>query len=284
MALGAREMRPGGLLNSCITGLGDFSSQSALKQHLERWVSCIPQSLFTGLLWLDAVVILALLCFPLNGALLACAAILHLIQMKRHHLSFDGADEMVLVCLTALAVGSLGNSESAAALFIAAEAALAYFVAGIYKAASPYWKRGLALLLITRTRLFGQQRLSQALQRHPRITAALELIFVSWEVIFPVALIVPPRILFVFLMVGLLFHLSCAWVMGLNTFVWAFAATYPCIYFCNQQLRSMLTTSVADGLSLGVALVLGVAVALMNVYLTRRLVIAEAKFNATAMR
>jgi hypothetical protein len=37
---------------------------------------------------------------------------------------------------------------------------------------------------------------------------------------------------------GLSFHLVAAVVMGLNTFVWAFSATYPAILHCRSWLWS----------------------------------------------
>jgi hypothetical protein len=34
-----------------------------------------------------------------------------------------------------------------------------------------------------------------------------------------------------------IFHASTAIVMGLNTFFWAFLATYPAVFFVNQDIR-----------------------------------------------
>jgi len=272
--LGAKEMRPGGMLNWGIAGLGDFSSQKAFKRPIEEWVALMPQWMFTTLLGLDALVLPALFILPTNGLLLAFAAVLHLIEMKRHYLSYDGADEMILLCLTAIAFGRLTHSPEATAYFIAAEAGLAYFIAGIYKAASPFWKKGLALMLITRTRLFGQQNLSTALQQHPRAASAFEFIFVLWESIFVAAMFAPPKVLLAILAVGLVFHLGCAWVMGLNTFLWAFGATYSCVFFCNQQLRLLLGSSRSNSLSVALALAIGITVAIMTFRIGGRVQIA----------
>ncbi len=274
LSLGAKEMRPGGMLNWGIAGLGDFSSQTALKRPVEQLVAVMPQQLFRMLLVFDAMVLSALFIWPGNGMLLAFAAALQLIEMKRHYLSYDGADEMILLCLTAIALGRLTRSPEAPAYFIAAEAGLAYFIAGIYKAASPFWKRGLALMLITRTRLFGQQNLSRALQQYPRAASAFEFAFVLWESIFVAALFAPPKVLLATLAAGLIFHLACAWVMGLNTFLWAFGATYSCVFFCNQQLRLMFGSSLSNGLSVGLAVAIGIIVAIMTFRIGGRVRIA----------
>jgi hypothetical protein len=41
----------------------------------------------------------------------------------------------------------------------------------------------------------------------------------------------------VFAVLGILFHVANAVIMGLNTFVWAFVETYPAILFCAVSLR-----------------------------------------------
>ena len=55
------------------------------------------------------------------------------------------------------------------------------------------------------------------------------------EALFPLVLLVPHSIGLYFLVGGALFHASCAFVMGLNSFFWAFVATYPAIYFLRMN-------------------------------------------------
>ncbi|MEP6717029.1 MAG: hypothetical protein ABJC09_15775 [Terriglobia bacterium] len=268
-ALNRREMRPGGVLNWSIAGLVDFSAHGLVKSRLEALTARLSHRAFLALLVLDGLVTTALFIFPANPILLGAAASLLLIQMKRHYLCYDGADEAVFFCLMALTVGKITGADRLTAWFIAAEACLAYLVAGIYKAASPFWKGGQALLLITRTRLFGREDVAKILRRHVRITAASEFAIVFWESVFPIALFVPPEVLIPILAVGLFFHLSCAWIMGLNTFLWAFGAMYPCVIFANQELRSALSPATRDYLSIGLLLTIGGAVALLTALVPR---------------
>jgi hypothetical protein len=58
-----------------------------------------------------------------------------------------------------------------------------------------------------------------------------------FECTFPLALISGGTGFAVFAVIGLLFHVLSAMTMGLNTFVWAFVATYPAILFCSFSLR-----------------------------------------------
>jgi hypothetical protein len=281
LAASTKEMRPGGILNWSVAGLVDFSAHTAVRFRLEALIGRIPRRVFTALLLLDAVVVTALFIFPTNSALLIASALLLLIQMKRHYMSYDGADEMIFLCLIALFVGRIMDASRIAVFFLAAEASLAYLVAGMYKAFSPYWKKGQALLLITRTNLFGQEDVARILQRHLAVTRNFEFVFVLWESTFPIALVAPPKLLVLILAVGLIFHISCAWVMGLNTFLWAFAATYPCVIYANQELRSLLSPNTSLYLMAGLIVGIGSVLALLAVGVPRKRPLNDYGFGIT---
>jgi hypothetical protein len=190
----------------------------------------------------------------------AAAAALLLIEMKRHYFSVDGSEEMTLLFLAASCLGGLGDSSRYVAFFLAAELALAYTTAGAYKAASAFWQGGKALQHITRTRAFGHPWVSRLLQRHPSVSRYSELALVLWESGFAIALIAPRPVLWMMLAAGLVFHLSCAWVMGLNTFLWAFAAGYPCVIFANGEIHRMVKAPVDGYLTAALSLGVGLAV------------------------
>jgi hypothetical protein len=246
LALARRERRTGGMLNWEVAGLVleepplRALSFARLRSFVWKCFVGMPPWVFTCLLWIDAGVILGLFLFPATIALRAAAALLLLIEMKRHYFSVDGSDEMMLLCLAATCLGGIGNSDRYVALFLAAELVLAYTTAGVYKAASPFWQKGKALLCITRTRAFGHPRVSKLLKRYPLLSYFSELSLVILESGFLIALIAPRPVLWLMLGAALVFHLSCAWVMGLNTFLWAFAAGYPCVIFANQEIHSVV--------------------------------------------
>ena len=266
LALARRERRPGGMLNWRVAGMvmdeTSFSLSRLARVRRLLWKSFIgmPPWLFTCLLWTEAAVVLSLFLFPATTALRVAAAALLLIEMKRHYFSVDGSDEMMLLFLAATSLGGLGNSSLYLAWFLAAEIVLAYTTAGVYKAASPFWQKGKALLSITRTRAFGHPRISQLLRRYPLLAHASELSLVLWESGFIIALFAPRPVLWIFLAAGVVFHLSCALVMGLNTFLWAFAAGYPCVIFANQQIHTVVKAPLDGYLTLALTLVVTVAV------------------------
>jgi uncharacterized membrane protein (DUF485 family) len=264
-----REMEEGGILNWSLSGLTDYESQPAFRFRIERITARLPQSFFTASLFLDACVVTVLFVFPTNPFLLFAAAFCLVLQMKRQYLSYDGADEMTLLCLVALGFGVAIGKPAYSALFIACEVCLAYCVAGIYKAASPYWKQGRALQLVTRTQLFGQQKVARLLQRNRRMTSIFELAFVLWESVFLIVLFVNPDCMGAMLLVGLVFHIACAWVMGLNTFLWAFAATYPCILFANQQVHGLLSAATCSNVAWSLGVGISTCVVILTAYIPR---------------
>ena len=236
------------MFNWRITRLINFSRASAVSLVLEKVVTAIPQRFFVFLFWLEVLVVILLFLWPGNIFYVVIVTVLFLLQMKRHYFSFDGADQMVFVVLVAATLGTICRSQRSAVFFLAGEVTLAYLVAGLYKVSSPYWKRGRALLLITQTRLFGHEKVAAILQAHPVFATATQFILVFWESSFVVSLIAPPKILTMFLIAGIVFHISCAWIMGLNTFPWAFVASYPSIVYVNREFRSFI--SPAKGLFL----------------------------------
>ena len=164
---------------------------------------------------------------PWSIPLVTLTAGLYLLMTKRNHLSNDGSDDMVVVVLVASALAMLGSSafaRTAWAVFLTGQLLLAYFVSGISKAQSDVWWRGDATTAVLRTRIFGHPRYAQLLSRHPTTAVILTRLTFIFEVLLPAALFAPRPIFLWALGVALLFHLCCAVAMGLNTFVWAFAA------------------------------------------------------------
>jgi len=120
--------------------------------------------------------------------------------------------------------------------FIAAQALLSYFAAGISKISNAKWREGSALQSILNTATYGHVRAAALLNRRPWLGG-----FVGWsvifvELVFPVALIAPPGVLIALLFAGAMLHLGTAVLIGLDTFFWAFTATFPAIIFVHGVL------------------------------------------------
>jgi len=57
---------------------------------------------------------------------------------------------------------------------------------------------------------------------------------ILFEVLGPLGVLTGPKPTLLFLVSGVLFHLSIAVAMGLNTFFWAFTSPFPAVYYMSQ--------------------------------------------------
>jgi len=100
------------------------------------------------------------------------------------------------------------------------------------------WRQGDAVYYIFNTESYGLAPVATFLHAHPLIRAWATWSTMVMETLFPLVLVLPLPLGAVFLAWGLLFHLANAVVMGLNSFLWSFAATYPAIVYCASAWRS----------------------------------------------
>lgn len=158
----------------------------------------------------------------------------------RRRVGGDGASQMTMLVLTASALDftfqPIGHCCRAAAFFITAQACLSYIVAGIAKVISGLWRSGDALRNVLDTNTFGSIWLSGILRTHPSLAQFLNWSVVTGEVAFSLVLFAPKPVRLGMLGAGVAFHLVNAVAMGLNDFLWAFLATYPCIYWVATQI------------------------------------------------
>jgi hypothetical protein len=128
------------------------------------------------------------------------------------------------------------TAQRAGLLFVAAQAVLAYFTSGYVKLISPSWRSGDALRGILNTRSYGYQDLAKLLTVHPRLSVAGCWLTIAFECLGPFFVFLGPIPCLVFLVGGVIFHISIAVTMGLNNFVWSFLATYPALLYASTIL------------------------------------------------
>jgi hypothetical protein len=181
---------------------------------------------------------------PLRAPMVGVVTLGYAWVFLRAPLGHDGADQMTYVtslsCLLARLVGTERGLMLALA-FIAAQATLAYFVAGVAKAVSPLWIR-VGFRGILGTTAYGNERLAKLSSSRPRLTSAIAAGVVSWECAFPLIWFLPWSLAWPFLAIGAAFHLGTGIVMGLNNFMWAFVATYAAIVYWlhPESLKSLV--------------------------------------------
>jgi len=144
----------------------------------------------------------------------------------------DGADQMSSIMMLVITLAHVAGTDLAikAALgFLAFQVMLSYATAGWAKAPMAGWRDGTYIAAILSTRIYGTPAVGKFLTERPRLAKLATWTVLTWECTFPVVLIAPPQIAYGYLGLGILFHVSNAVLMGLNSFVWAFIATYPAV-------------------------------------------------------
>jgi len=155
----------------------------------------------------------------------------------------DGSDQMSTIVVIVLFLYHINPENSIVAQagiwFIALQSILSYFTAGFFKAKGDKWtKNPNAVYLIFNTSTYGSKPIAGYLQNRQSAITFLTWSTVAVEVLFPLVLITGYPGMLVFLGWGLAFHLMNALVMGLNSFLWAFLATYGAIIYCCMQFST----------------------------------------------
>ncbi len=147
----------------------------------------------------------------------------------------DAADQMATVVLlgsAAAAVAGTGDAVAAFHWFITAQACVAYVTAGLAKLGSPIWRAGDAVGKLLSTDMFGRRSWGHWIRQNRWICRSLTYFTIVYECLFPLVLTRVPIVVGAILVTGLIFHVATAFLMRLNTFPWAFCATYPGILYC----------------------------------------------------
>lgn len=156
-----------------------------------------------------------------------------LIVRWRRYSGGDGAEQMGMLIVAAVMIAALPwPSEDrilAATTFIAAQLTLSYLAAGVAKLVSPVWRSGEALPGILSTSGHGHPLAADILKRNPLLSLVGCWTVILFECSFALLLFGPDWLILSALACGLIFHLGCAILMGLNSFVWSFPATYGCV-------------------------------------------------------
>lgn len=168
---------------------------------------------------------------------------LHLLMNFRSPYGLDGSYQMQLVILFALSLGSVFGIDSqisiACLLFIAGELICSYFIAGFSKFISPVWRKSSALHGIFSTRNFGHSFFYRLISQSEFLTILLSWYIFLFEMLFFTVLFFHPAYTVIFFIIGFLFHLFNAIVMGLNNFLLSFLATYPALFYCVNYIHGI---------------------------------------------
>jgi hypothetical protein len=162
-----------------------------------------------------------------------------MIWRMRVPLGYDGSDQMAsIIFIVAASSRAIGTpiALSAGVLFIAAQGILSYTSAGWAKVFQPGWRDGSYFRQILTTSSYGTHRAANTFLTNTRVARMATLAVLGLECLFPLVLFLPKSFALGILVAVTAFHVACASLMGLNTFVWCFSATYPAILFARAAL------------------------------------------------
>ncbi len=199
-------------------------------------------TIFLPVLWLRALLAGALLIAPsawlLNPAVVATMTAFLILWSKRSIYGQDGADQMLLIIWLAALVAVGVGGETAVRLclwFIAYQCCMAYTVAGFAKVTAAGWRGGQFLPGVLGTKIYGTQFVGGFLRHHRRLAVAGSWVVLLFEMGFPLAWLLPWPWGIAYLVLGGVFHLSNAFLMGLGSFLATFVATYPAVWFTLER-------------------------------------------------
>lgn len=175
--------------------------------------------------------------------LFSCLAIGLLAWRQRY--GEDGADQMNLIVAVTLAI-TVGPFQSifvtqVGLAFLAGQMVLAYSSAGFAKLISRVWRSGLAVGMVVNTASYGSQQVGTLLQKFPLVGRMTTWTVIAFEVSAPLWLFLPWPWVVLPMGIGIAFHLSIAFIMGLNNFVFAFLSVYPAFLYTSLRLASLLS-------------------------------------------
>jgi hypothetical protein len=197
----------------------------------------LPYRRFLGVLLVQlgaALTVLVLGATPLLMVLVAT----HLLSAMRFRGSYNGGSDamtaLVLVCLVPAALGASDGWLGKVALgYLAVQAVLSYFVAGVIKLKEPSWRAGTALsALLSLPKYQAPSALLRVLS-HGTVARTGAWLVMLFEASFPLALL-STRCCLVYLALALLFHVANAVLLGLNRFIFAWLAAYPALLHLSQ--------------------------------------------------
>ena len=152
----------------------------------------------------------------------------------------DGAERLMISVSLVLGATFVLDSKFAietALVFVAVQVMLEYASAGWTKLrARTLWWSGFPVQLVLSHSHYGHPYFGALAQRRLLFARMLAVGIIVLEIALPFAIVLPRPFGELLLLAGITFHVASAVTMGLNTFVFAFVATYPALL----HLRDLL--------------------------------------------
>jgi len=205
-----------------------------------RWLA-YPGLLFFPLVVLLCAVVLLFVPWVNPGPWLVCMATARmLLRWLGGRSGGEGADRILtilLLCVTCFYLVPISSVQLALLIFIAALSILAYTTSGLAKILNPEWRKGRTLAPVLSLEIFGSPWLARNFRKHWRAAQVASWVVLLYESGCLIWVLASPESCFVFILLGIGFHLFNAATHGLNLFFWVYLATYPSLLFAVERLH-----------------------------------------------
>jgi hypothetical protein len=149
-----------------------------------------------------------------------------------------GSDHMLTIVQSAVLIGRVGEAHAivvqGAMVWVGVQALFSYTVAGIAKLRHASWRDGRALPGLLAIPAYGVPVGVRALLQRPGVARVAAWGVLAFECGFPLVLL-GPHVARAGVGLALAFHLANAWVLGLNRFLFTWAATWPALLYVAER-------------------------------------------------
>ena len=174
-----------------------------------------------------------------HAPLITLVAVVTVLIRVRFPMGLDGSDQMAGIVFVALSLIHWIGTPRAAQLclaFITLQCCLCYQAAGWLKLTERGWRDGTHLARVLSSAAYGHAPIGKYLTDHLCVSRLVSWSVIAIETSFPILFVLPRFAAVGFLVAGITFHVGTGLLMGLNTFVFFFAAAYPAIAYCSGIL------------------------------------------------
>ena len=170
-----------------------------------------------------------------NGLCFLGLFLTHTLICLRWRGTFNGGSDFMTVVVRIGVLVARSGAETSRGLtlglaYVGFQSIASYWVAGISKISSKYWRSGAALRAFLAE--YGGS-VGEGWVLSPRVSKVLTGLILAFECSFPLALL-NSRICLFYLGIGFCFHFSNSILLGLNRFILPWFATYPALLFLSQ--------------------------------------------------
>ena len=176
---------------------------------------------------------------PVPVPLLAAYVAIGCLLMLRTPLAADGGEQFMHITAVACLVTVVSGGSLASRIglfFLASQLSLVYATSAAVKIASPGWRSGRYLPEVLGTGTLGRRSVHAFLTVGQRRAKWASRLVTYGELLCCLAPWSPPRMAWILLASAVAFHIVVAAIMGLNTFTFAFAATFPAAIYTSRVL------------------------------------------------